>query len=484
MRSEINSWKPEVENRIHELEHAVADLGERMDRALGVLLPTAGAALEVLAGVVTIATAPTAHREDIPLSPSAKVPDSAHLESSPHGAASGSLDHGKGSPHRGAAFGAVYTVAPETAPVTGATQLPKSFPSSFPKDDSVFCDRRGYPCYQAYPPPTNPFPDLEFHKFEGSNPKLWVKRCETYFDVYQIDPGKWVKLATMRLTGSAALWCQTMQTTISSLSWDFFVTAMCNRFDRDEHNHLLRHFFHVNQTTFVSEFVEHFSDLVHQILAHNPSFPPSVITNHFLDGLKKDIRAAVVMHQPQDLDTATSLAFLQEEALQDQPAQRTESGHYFKKSSPDSMKSGYTSTPSPTRSTDEKTVDSTKPKVVPDDKLSALKNYRRSKGLCFKCGEKWSPQHKCPATVSLQAMEQLWQCISEDGDFCIPDADTDLEEDLMAIFIQALNGVEGFKTLRLRGHLQGKEVFMLVDSGSSHSFVSSTMASTIQPCRY
>jgi hypothetical protein len=275
-----------------------------------------------------------------------------------------------------------------------------------------------------------------------------------------------------------------MQTTISSLSWDFFVTAMCNRFDRDEHNHLLRHFFHVNQTTFVSEFVEHFSDLVHQILAHNPSFPPSVITNHFLDGLKKDIRAAVVMHRPQDLDTATSLAFLQEEALQDQPTRRTEFGHYFKKSSPDSMKSGYTSTPSPTRSTDEKTVDSTKPKVVPDDKLSALKNYRRSKGLCFKCGEKWSPQHKCPATVSLQAMEQLWQCISEDGDFCIPDADTDLEEDLMAIFIQALNGVEGFKTLRLRGHLQGKEVFMLVDSGSSHSFVSSTMASTIQPCRY
>jgi hypothetical protein len=43
--------------------------------------------------------------------------------------------------------------------------------------------------------------------------------------------------------------------------------------------------------------------------------------------------------------------------------------------------------------------------------VSALKSYCRAKGLCFKCGEKWSPQHKCPPTVSLNAMEQLWQCV-------------------------------------------------------------------------
>jgi hypothetical protein len=43
LRSEINVWKPEVDNHVHELEHVVVDLGARMDRALEMLLPQAGA---------------------------------------------------------------------------------------------------------------------------------------------------------------------------------------------------------------------------------------------------------------------------------------------------------------------------------------------------------------------------------------------------------------------------------------------------------
>lgn len=106
----------------------------------------------------------------------------------------------------------------------------------------------------------------------------------------------------MRLVGSAGLWYQTMQSAISKMTWDAFVTAICNRFDKDEHNHLLRHFFHIKQTSSISEYTEQFGDIVHQLLAHDPSFPPSVITNRFIDGLKKEIRAVVMMHHPQDLD--------------------------------------------------------------------------------------------------------------------------------------------------------------------------------------
>lgn len=101
-----------------------------------------------------------------------------------------------------------------------------------------------------------------------------------------------------------------MQTTLSAMNWDNFVLTVCNRFDKDEHNHLLRQFFHIKQVSSISEYVEQFSDLVHQLLAHDPSFPQTVITNRFVDGLKKDIQAVIMMHQPQDLDTASSLAFL------------------------------------------------------------------------------------------------------------------------------------------------------------------------------
>ena len=51
----------------------------------------------------------------------------------------------------------------------------------------------------------------------------------------------------------------------------------------------------------------------------------------------------------------------------------------------------------------------------------------------------------------------------------------------MAISLQALNGIEGSRTIRLRGYLQGKEVFMLIDSGSSNSFVSDLVVANVSP---
>jgi hypothetical protein len=42
----------------------------------------------------------------------------------------------------------------------------------------------------------------------------------------------------------------------------------------------------------------------------------------------------------------------------------------------------------------------------------------------------------------------------------------------MALSVQALNGTEGSKTIRLKGHIQGRKVFMLIDSRSSHSIIS------------
>lgn len=142
-----------------------------------------------------------------------------------------------------------------------------------------------------------------------------------------------------------------------------------------------------------------------------------------------------MVHRPQDLDATSSLAFLQEEASQDL-SKRSELGIYSKKQSSVSARTSIFSIPSPTRTADEKkTLDSPKTKLN-DDKFSALKSYRRSKGLCFKCGEKWSPQHKCPDTVSLHAMEELWKCFSDSEDTPNHTADeaSDSGDDLMAIF--------------------------------------------------
>jgi hypothetical protein len=89
--------------------------------------------------------------------------------------------------------------------------------------------------------------------------------------------------------------------------------------------------------------------------------------------------------------------------VQDQFSRRTEFGSY----STETVKQSSLIVPSPTKAVDnKKSVDIGKPKSG-DDRLSTLKNYRSAKGLCFKCGEKWRPQHKCPPTISLNAMEEV-----------------------------------------------------------------------------
>jgi hypothetical protein len=233
-----------------------------------------------------------------------KVSGFAHLEPTPPEATSGSLDHGKSSRYRGAGFGVVYTTAPIPTPVTGADNPPK--PSTALLKASYYVHHGRLACLLVNPALSN----FEFLRFDGYNPRMWITNCETHFGVYDTDPNMWVRLATMHLTGSATLWFQTMQTTINAINWDTFVQAVSNKFDRDEHNHLLCHFFHIKQLSSIIEYVEQFNDIVHQLLTHDPSFPPTVITNKFIDGLKKEIRAVIMIHRPQDLDTASSLALL------------------------------------------------------------------------------------------------------------------------------------------------------------------------------
>jgi hypothetical protein len=43
-----------------------------------------------------------------------------------------------------------------------------------------------------------------------------------------------------------------------------------------------------------------------------------------------------------------------------------------------------------------------------DDKLSTLRAYRSARGLYEDCAEKWVRGHKFAATVSLQAMQEVW----------------------------------------------------------------------------
>ena len=118
-----------------------------------------------------------------------------------------------------------------------------------------------------------------------------------------------------------------------------------------------------------------------------------------------------------------------------------------------------------------------------DDKIAALRNYRRAKGLCFTCGERWGRDHRCGPTVPLHVVEELLAMIQVDESSVEPSVQTNNNEtgsEFMHISQAAAEGGQNATTMRLQGWIQQQEVLMLVDSGSSHTFVSSALAERLQ----
>lgn len=202
----------------------------------------------------------------------------------------------------------------------------------------------------------------------------------------------------------------------------------------------------------------------HNLLLYNPNYDETYFVTRFLAGLKEDIRTCIVLHRPPYVDTASTLALLQEAKL----------GRF--KGRPqvkDGYKSSFKSFGDKTRIGDAK-----KPKPQPmlheqEDKLATLKNFRRQNGLCFKCGNKWSKDHKCPPQVPLHVIEELLDALETKGvDDSKPNSKI-LEETIMAVGHASLPDQTKRRTMKMCGQIGGKEVLILVDSGSVASFISS-----------
>ena len=119
-----------------------------------------------------------------------------------------------------------------------------------------------------------------------------------------------------------------------------------------------------------------------------------------------------------------------------------------------------------------------------DDKLANLMSYRRSKGLCFKCGGKWGPQHKCPTSVPLNLVEEIWGLLPENQTQSGTSTHTQVvsdDDELMVISDHAMRGTNSVRTLKLHAYIGSHQYVILVDSGSSHNFISEQMASVFQP---
>ena len=117
---------------------------------------------------------------------------------------------------------------------------------------------------------------------------------------------------------------------------------------------------------------------------------------------------------------------------------------------------------------------------------------RKKKGLCYNCDEKWGPGHKCKNVVMF-----LLDCVEfvpnnglgvriaeleEGGENSVIGCSLNGQEDSVeevGITLYALSGIPTSGTMRVMGRIMHKSLVILIDSGSTHNFVDTSLFSQL-----
>lgn len=347
--------------------------------------------------------------------------------------------------------------------------------------------------------------------FDGTNPDGWILRAERYFAFYRLNEAEKIEAAVVGFDGDALLWYQWENRRRPIQNWNELRRLILQQFRPLHSGSLYEQWLAVKQTGSVAEFRRTFIEMA----APLEKVRESILMGHFVNGLREDIRDEVRMLGLYNLEQAMDLALKVEEknrvktqggmlsvpaitrpnsfsqfsfsAKSQSHPQSTVGGANGSKivSWSSNSESGSTSpslwsqsnhSASPTSSTSPKTFKQIIPIAKPVGEIRRLTDkelqYKRERGLCFRCDDKWVAGHRCKRrelSVLLTQEDEDEQPISEEDK-------NNCEEVLEPInSVVSLNSVVGLtspKTMKVKGRIAGQDVIVMIDPGATHNFIS------------
>lgn len=228
---------------------------------------------------------------------------------------------------------------------------------------------------------------------------------------------------------------------------------------------------------------------MNHLVSYSDTTHPYYFLTRFVEGLRSNIRAVVMVQRPMDLDTACSLALLQEEVTEGECISTPrQAEHRYIKIPVRHVQTQFQSVPvtPSSRATDSRGMDSARNSG--NKKIQALRDYGRAKGLCYKCGERCGKEHSCPATVQMHVVEELLAMFTSEeitgSEPASPDSSE--HETVCSLSIHAMNGTtaEASGVIQLHALLNDHEILILVDSGSSTSFINKQLAGSLSGAQH
>jgi hypothetical protein len=163
--------------------------------------------------------------------------------------------------------------------------------------------------------PRSCLPKMDFPRFDGSDVRVWLDQCESYFTLYSIPDYFRVFAVSLHLSGKASHWYQSYKEMFGQLDWTLFKKAVTEEFDISTHRDKMLELLTLRPTNSVGDFKQQFEDLVYHIRLFDKSISDTFLVTQFILGLKHEIRMLVEPYFPDSVPKAAGLALLQEKML-------------------------------------------------------------------------------------------------------------------------------------------------------------------------
>ena len=310
-------------------------------------------------------------------------------------------------------------------------------------------------------------PKMACPTFDGSNPRIWKSKCLDYFELCNIDEAFWATAAALNMDGNAAKWLQVYKKQHGLGDWNTFISAVEKKFGANDYRDAMSELLELKQTDTVEEYARAFENLQFEISMYNDGFDDTFFVSQFVKGLKLDISAGVRAQVPKDVDEAILLAKVQQQVLEKGKHKWSKAAASTKFQSSTSKGEGKTGPQPSTMWKERQTL-----------------NYRKANNLCYYCGEKYDPNHA--AICAQRPKAQLNALVTNPLDMPLSEevvAQLELEDSLASEFCQlslnALAGTAHGDVMQIQALVQNKTMLTLIDTGSSHSFVSAAFLDTV-----
>ncbi|KAF7842448.1 Retrotransposable element Tf2 [Senna tora] len=327
----------------------------------------------------------------------------------------------------------------------------------------------------------------------------WLFRVERYFSLNHMNEGEKLEAVAVCMEGKALNWLQWLETRMTIQSWGEFKKELLRRFHQSQQGNNYEVLMALKQEGSMAEYREKFE----LISAPLKDTPEEMLLGAYQNGLKEDIRAELRMVKAHSLLEVMDMSYKVEERnrvlakLREEQDKASKAIKVFQSTKWTTTRPNFSKPTTQTESNasnaktngatnvscNTKNRSSTEKKTVSTSSTGRSKYRRltdeeiarkRALGECFTCDEKYSPTHKCKNKhLHVLILSSSLEEGEEDDE--IQKEGEELTGSLMSLSMNSIVGITGGRTMKLVGKIKGEEVLIMIDSGASHNFISTSL---------